>query len=147
MSMFQEASAAELIRASQKDEFFMQSIRSQLLDILSEIFGSYSVRYENEIDLMAKLLYFIPTTLFNNATLGEEYCSIKPITNGYPFKLCTPSILRRILLITVSVCVPYLYNKIRKTGRTQRINESWSNTKKKISQEHTSELQSHTPIA
>ena len=120
-SLFQEASAAELIRASQKDAFFMQTIRSKLLDILSEIFGPYSARYEHEIDLMAKLLYFIPTTLFSTSTLGEEYCSIKPVSNGYPFKLSTPSILRRILLVICSVGIPYIYNKIRKTGRSQYI--------------------------
>eukprot|EP01084_Bolivina_argentea_P140398 246819_1 len=130
MSIFQEASSAELIRSSQKDAFFMQTIRSQLLDILSEIFGPYSARYEHEIDLIAKLLYFIPTTLLANATLGEEYCSIKPISNEYPFKLRTPSILRRSLFVLCSVGIPYLYHKLRKTGRTQRIDDSWADAKK-----------------
>ena len=131
-SLFQEASAAELIRASQKDAFFMETIRTQLLDILSEIFGPYSARYEHEIDLMAKLLYFIPTTLLSTCTLGEEYCSIKSVSNEYPFKLSTPSILRRTCLIICAVGVPYFYNKIRKTGRSQHIRENWSDSKKNV---------------
>ena len=127
MSLFIPASAAELIRSAQKDAFFMQTIRSKLLDIVSEIFGPYSARYEHEIDLTAKLLYFAPTALLSNATLGEEYCSIKAISNGN-----TPSILRRLSLIICAVGVPYFYNKIKKTGRTQFIRESWSDSKKNI---------------
>ena len=132
-TVYQPATAAELIRSSQKDAFFQQSIRAQLLDIVSEVMGPYSARYEHEIDLIAKLMYFIPTTLLSQSTLGEEYCEIKPMsTNSPPSNPRNPSLLRRLLWIVCSMGIPYLYHKIRKTGRSQQIEDQWSDSKKNL---------------
>jgi len=129
MSQSSPATAAELLRAYQKDTFFTQSIHSKLLDIVSELMGPYSSRYEHEMDLMAKLLYLTPTTLCARSTLGEEYCELKAVS--LPHR-SAPSPLRRGLFVLCAVGVPYALQKLRKTGRTQRIADEWSEQKKTL---------------
>ncbi len=139
--MFQPASSAELIRSIQKDTFFIQNIRTRLLDICSELYGPRSHKYESFIDLSSKFCYFTCTTLCNGQTLGEEFCSIIPIIAPIlPFNLFSrgknspslflslrkPGLFRKFALLSFSILLPFYFNNLRKHGRHVPIDQSMS---------------------
>lgn len=90
--------------------FYAGIVRRLLSDATLGLLGSLSwARWQREISLLSDILYFGLTTVCGYQTLGEEYCSIVQVD---PTGKRVPSILRRLCLMLVHVCSPYLINKL-----------------------------------
>ncbi|MCJ1357332.1 MAG: peroxisome biogenesis factor 10 [Icmadophila ericetorum] len=104
------ASAADIIRANQKDIYFQEVLLEHITAILRKLFSARFVHtYSAEARTFADLLYLGCTTLIGNRTLGEEYCDIIQVEDD-SFRL--PSILRRGGYIISTVLLPFILNKI-----------------------------------
>jgi hypothetical protein len=77
--MFLWAPQPELLRATQKDASYVESLQSEVKDISQQMFRQRAVRADAEIDLACSLAYYGATTLAGSRTLGEEFCDILPV--------------------------------------------------------------------
>jgi peroxin-10 len=76
-SIFPPATPADILRATQKDEYYLQFIRRTLSDNFKIYFGTrVHVQFASRLKYLAELLYFSLTTLTGSQTLGEEYSDI-----------------------------------------------------------------------
>ncbi|KAI0318735.1 Pex12 amino terminal region-domain-containing protein [Amylostereum chailletii] len=77
MPTFPAAQQAQIIRAHQRDLIHVSSLREQAENILRSWLGSrWLTRYDKEIELLVKGLYYGLTTGRAVQTLGEEYTDI-----------------------------------------------------------------------
>jgi len=113
-----ESSKAQMIHALHKDETIIRNFRKKISESLLDWCGP-RVWLEDEVDMVSRLLYLVPTIMSQHATLGEEWVDIYPLvfSQGTP-----PSKLRCVLLIYCLVVVPYTYKVIRKRARMTRPN-------------------------
>ncbi|ETO13744.1 hypothetical protein RFI_23625 [Reticulomyxa filosa] len=109
--MFQAATEPELIRSYQKDMLFVQHLRTQLLDIATELLGSQVYRHEAVIDALSKFSYYGLCLLSGQLTLGEEYCDLQPVQSN---NLLSPHLWRRLGLLVTSAWIPYVFIKLKK---------------------------------
>ncbi|KZV77528.1 hypothetical protein PENSPDRAFT_645173 [Peniophora sp. CONT] len=74
---FPPAQQAQIIRAHQRDVIQVASLREEAENILRAYLGSRTLsRYDKEVELLVKLVYFGLTTGRAIQTLGEEYTGI-----------------------------------------------------------------------
>jgi len=117
---FPYASQPDIVRSSQKDEFYRKQHNEQCFEVASRVFGPRAaLKFQKEINLFAELSYFIPTTVIGQETLGEEYCDL--------VKVCSPNQRlpewkTRLFLILTHCLLPYTFekalNRLSLTGRT-----------------------------
>lgn len=108
--MFRAAGQAEILRAHQKDEFYLTHLRSVVTDVFQGTFGIKStVQWRKELTLFADLGYFLLTTVAGFQTLGEEYVNI--IQVNPTLRQQQPS-LKRLLMIILHVSSPYVLQRI-----------------------------------
>ncbi|KAF8343787.1 Pex12 amino terminal region-domain-containing protein [Cantharellus anzutake] len=75
------ASQPQIIRAYQKDLFYNFFLREESENVLRSIFGTrWLSKWDKEVELFTKLLYYGLTTLRGLQSLGEEYVDIRPIS-------------------------------------------------------------------
>jgi len=113
-----ESSKAQMIHAMHKDETIIRDFRKKIEESLLDWVGP-RVWLEEEVDMVSRLLYLVPTMMSQRATLGEEWVDIYPLifSQGTP-----PSKLRCLLLVYFLAVVPYIYKVIRKRARISRPN-------------------------
>jgi len=103
--MFSPARQAEVIRCSQKDDYYLSYIRASLADVTQSCLGSpLWLSWRKELDLTADLLYFALTTFAGYQTIGEEYVNIIQVDHTLRN---LPSRFRRALMILLQVATPY----------------------------------------
>lgn len=113
-----ESSKAQMIHALHKDETIIRDFRKKIAESLLDWCGP-RVWLEEEVDMVSRLLYLVPTMMSQHATLGEEWVDIYPLvfSQGTP-----PNKMRCALLLYFLVVVPYTYKVIRKRARISRPN-------------------------
>ncbi|XP_066500620.1 peroxisome biogenesis factor 10 [Hoplias malabaricus] len=104
------ANQPQLIRSSQKDEYYQSSIRNNTNDAFQTVAGSKRwLQWRKELELLSDLTYYTLTTLSGYQTLGEEYVSIVQVD---PTECRIPSRTRRWALILLHTFIPYLLDKL-----------------------------------
>ncbi|KAL6456692.1 hypothetical protein MHYP_G00352360 [Metynnis hypsauchen] len=105
-----QANQPQLIRSSQKDEYYQNSLRNNADEAFQTVAGSKRwLQWRKEIELLSDLTYYTLTTLSGYQTLGEEYVSIVQVD---PTKRRIPSRMRRGALVLLHTFVPYLLDKL-----------------------------------
>ncbi|XP_036434908.1 peroxisome biogenesis factor 10 [Colossoma macropomum] len=105
-----QANQPQLIRSSQKDEYYQSSFRNNTNETVQTVAGSKLwLQWRKEIELLSDLTYYTLTTLSGYQTLGEEYVSIVQVD---PTKRRIPSRMRRGALILLHTFVPYFLDKL-----------------------------------
>ncbi|KAJ8323740.1 peroxisome biogenesis factor 10 [Batrachochytrium dendrobatidis] len=80
---FPFASPPDIIRATQKDSYYLYQLQSTLNEIIASLWGSrFQNKLSHEIQLTSQALYYGLTTVAGTQTLGEEYCDIVQVLNG-----------------------------------------------------------------
>ena len=70
------AGPPELVRSNQKDIYYISNTSHLVSEIAKGLVRPTTwIRYQNELQLIAELMYFGFTTIYGNQTLGEEYCN------------------------------------------------------------------------
>ncbi|XP_058831105.1 peroxisome biogenesis factor 10 [Topomyia yanbarensis] len=84
MSLYHaNAGQAEIIRTIQKDQTYIDEIRSQLSDILLLLSQKNWFKYQHLCKLIAEVLYHHYAIVHNQQTLGEEYTGIIQVDANY----------------------------------------------------------------
>lgn len=84
MSLYHaNAGQAEIIRTIQKDQTYIDEIRSQLSDILLLVSQKDWFKYNHLCKLIAEVLYHQYAIVHNLQTLGEEYTGIIQVDSNY----------------------------------------------------------------
>ncbi|XP_026222599.1 peroxisome biogenesis factor 10 [Anabas testudineus] len=104
------ANQSQLIRSSQKDEYYQTFLRNSANEAFQTIAGSKRwLDWRKEIELLSDIIYYGLTTFSGYQTLGEEYVSIIQVD---PTKRQIPSRARRGLFILCNALLPYLLDKV-----------------------------------
>ncbi|XP_028663299.1 peroxisome biogenesis factor 10 [Erpetoichthys calabaricus] len=107
---FLPANEPQLIRSSQKDEYYLNTLRNNASEAFQILSGSKKwLEWRKEIELLADIAYYCLTNFGGYQTLGEEYVSIVQVDSS---ARKVPSTLRRGSLIFFHTFVPYLLDKI-----------------------------------
>ncbi|KAI9628783.1 hypothetical protein KEM48_011380 [Puccinia striiformis f. sp. tritici PST-130] len=105
---FPLAAQPEIIRADQKDAYFINLLQDQIEPIVRAIKGSRWVNNNlTKLQEASKLIYLSLTTL-----PGEEYCDIIQFDG---FQNTLPTLYRRVILIIIEVFSPQLFTKVYKS--------------------------------
>ncbi|OAV89501.1 hypothetical protein PTTG_28677 [Puccinia triticina 1-1 BBBD Race 1] len=112
---FPAAAQPEIIRADQKDAYFIDSLQDQIEPLVRAMKGSRWVNNNSaKLQEASKLIYLSLITLPGSQTLGEEYCDIVQFD---AFTNTLPPLYRRVILIFVEVfsarLLAKLYDRIR----------------------------------
>lgn len=100
---------AEVLRATQKDEGFLDQLRGAGADIFQWLKGSRELmQWRPVIEACCDMAYYSLTTLSSYQTLGEEYSGIIQIANNNYL----PSRKRRMCMILVHTWGPLLYCRL-----------------------------------
>ncbi|KAL1776371.1 peroxisome biogenesis factor 10 [Sigmodon hispidus] len=103
------AGAPEVIRAAQKDDYYLGGLRSAAGGALHSLAGAKKwLEWRKEIELLSDIAYFGLTTIAGYQTLGEEYVGIIQVD---PSHQRVPSRLRRGVLVALHAILPYLLEK------------------------------------
>ncbi|XP_036035203.1 peroxisome biogenesis factor 10 isoform X3 [Onychomys torridus] len=103
------AGAPEVIRAAQKDDYYLGGLRSAAGGALHSLAGAKKwLEWRKEIELLSDIAYFGLTTSAGYQTLGEEYVGIIQVD---PSQQRVPSRLRRGVLVALHAVLPYLLDK------------------------------------
>ncbi|KAK9366166.1 Pex12 amino terminal region-domain-containing protein [Lipomyces kononenkoae] len=107
--VFSFASAADIIRASQKDDYVESVLNDKLSAAVRHIYGTRMLhRFSTEVSLLAGVMYLSLTTLAGSRTLGEEYCDIF-LVNKHGDSLV--GFKKRFGYILSSTLLPYIMQK------------------------------------
>lgn len=103
------AEQPEIIRSHQKDEFFVEKLRSDFSASFLDFIGPRKfVKYKNEINALGHVCYLYLTTGSGFQTLGEEYCSVIQLDKKTSR---IPSTQKRQLLVLLACFGPYIGDK------------------------------------
>ncbi|KIJ68777.1 hypothetical protein HYDPIDRAFT_82569 [Hydnomerulius pinastri MD-312] len=103
---FPRAQQAQIIRANQRDLFHVSSLKEQTETVLRSWLGTRSLtRWDKEVDLLVKLLYYGLSVGRAVQTLGEEYTDI---WEHSAFTGQTPSQAARMALVLIPTLPSYL---------------------------------------
>ncbi|XP_019124907.2 peroxisome biogenesis factor 10 [Larimichthys crocea] len=104
------ANQSQLVRSSQKDEYYRTSLRNNANEAFQTLAGSKRwLDWRREIELLSDLAYYGLTTFSGYQTLGEEYVNIVQVD---PTKRQIPSWARRGLFVFCHAYFPYLLGKV-----------------------------------
>ncbi|XP_072223700.1 peroxisome biogenesis factor 10 [Leuresthes tenuis] len=104
------ANQAQLIRSSQKDEYYRTILRNKANEAFQNLAGSKRwLDWRREMELLSDLAYYGLTTFSGYQTLGEEYVNIVQVD---PTKRQIPSRARRGLFVLCHAFLPYLLEKV-----------------------------------
>ncbi|TRM65660.1 Pex12 amino terminal region-domain-containing protein [Schizophyllum amplum] len=106
---FPPAQQAQIIRANQRDLYHVALLREQTENVTRAWLGNRSVlRWDKELELLVKLVYFGLTSGRATQTLGEEYTDIWAERDGS----VPPSTAARALLVLLPSLPPYVLAKV-----------------------------------
>ncbi|XP_032375748.1 peroxisome biogenesis factor 10 isoform X2 [Etheostoma spectabile] len=104
------ANQSQLIRSSQKDEYYQTFLRNNANEAFQTLAGSKRwLDWRREIELLSDLAYYGLTTFAGYQTLGEEYVNIIQVD---PTETRIPSRTRRGLFVLCHSFFPYLLDKV-----------------------------------
>ncbi|XP_068163349.1 peroxisome biogenesis factor 10 isoform X2 [Antennarius striatus] len=104
------ANQSQLIRSSQKDEYYQVFLRNKASASFQTLAGSKLwLDWRKELELLADLAYHGLTTFSGYQTLGEEYVNVIQVD---PSKHKIPSWARRGVFVLCYVFCPYLLDKV-----------------------------------
>ncbi|KAL0950612.1 hypothetical protein HGRIS_007403 [Hohenbuehelia grisea] len=108
---FPRAQQAQIIRANQRDLFHVFSLKEQTENVLRSWLGTrWLSRWDKEVDLLVKLLYYGLTTGRATQTLGEEY------TDTWQFSIFSrrtpPSFRLRAALVLLPTIPSYIIGRL-----------------------------------
>ncbi|RVE71241.1 hypothetical protein OJAV_G00071940 [Oryzias javanicus] len=104
------ANQAQLIRSSQKDEYYRTVLRNNANEAVQTLAGSRLwLDWRKEVELLSDLAYLSLTTLSGFQTLGEEYVNIVQVD---PSERRIPSRTRRSLFVLLHAVLRYLLDKL-----------------------------------
>jgi peroxin-10 len=107
--MYPFATAPAILRASQRDEFYIIQIRSLLNDLFKSFFGQRAFQKSSQnLKFFSDFVYYGFTTLMGTQTLGEEYSDII-LVDGQRRPLGFP---QKLISIAMMVFTPFLVKKI-----------------------------------
>ncbi|KAK9460523.1 Pex12 amino terminal region-domain-containing protein [Lipomyces oligophaga] len=124
-SLFSYATAADIIRSTEKDDQVKSVLHDKLSTALGILYGSRFVQtHADELSFAVPFMYFGLTSGSKARTLGEEYCDIFQVTNSMT-KL--PSAKKRIAYVAANSIIPYILAKSRSkiTYKLQKYLEAW----------------------
>ncbi|PWN43333.1 hypothetical protein IE81DRAFT_322630 [Ceraceosorus guamensis] len=102
---FPQAAQPHLVRAAQKDLYYLSTLQSQFHEVARGILGSRTLHTHSDlIAAGAKLSYFVVATMGGAQTLGEEY--VNAVLAGPNGKVVTRK--RRLLFISLHILLPLL---------------------------------------
>lgn len=136
---FPYASQSSIVRSVQFDEYYQDYLTNETKNLFKQIFGTRKfIKYENNITLICRFLYYILTSIMGNQTLGEEYCEIIPINNATK----TPSTkLKKIYIILFHIGFPqfiiFFLNKLQKATKSSIQDKTINPTKKDTLKKYT----------
>ncbi|XP_062854589.1 peroxisome biogenesis factor 10 isoform X1 [Trichomycterus rosablanca] len=105
-----EANQPQLIRSSQKDDYYQISLRNNANEAFQALAGSRRwLQWRKEVELLSDLTYYALTTLSGYQTLGEEYVNVIQVD---PTKRRIPSRTRRAALVLLHSFLPYFLDKL-----------------------------------
>ncbi|CAA7260009.1 unnamed protein product [Cyclocybe aegerita] len=108
--VFPRARQAQIIRANQRDLYHVSSLKDQAESVLRAWLGTrWLMRWDRELDLVVKLLYYGLTTGRATQTLGEEYTDTWQYSSWA--RSAPPSATSRAILIFMSFAPPYLLGR------------------------------------
>ncbi|XP_037335287.2 peroxisome biogenesis factor 10 isoform X2 [Pungitius pungitius] len=104
------ANQSQLIRSSQKDEYYRTFLRNNSNEAFQTLAGSKRwLDWRREMELLSDLAYYGLTTFSGYQTLGEEYVNIVQVD---PTERRVPSRARRGLFVLCHAYFPYLVDKV-----------------------------------
>lgn len=110
MRRFPPASQPQIMRAAEKDEYYVSYLCEACHDAFRHAFGTrLAMSYENESRLAGCVLYYLLTTGAGLQTLGEEYCDITQVEGSSRLPLAPA---RRTLLVFFQSILPYLAERL-----------------------------------
>lgn len=99
----------DIVRSSQKDQFYIKYLHDQLFDIFTKILGPrFGLRFSKELAIASEVAFYSSTTIPGSQTLGEEYCDILQVAPEQRI----PSLMRRFALVLAHVSLPFVIEKI-----------------------------------
>jgi len=112
---FPRAAQPEIIRANQKDLYYLSQLTDQLEEVVRNVFGTrWLQNHVGEVALTGRVAYFGLTTLLGTQTLGEEYVDILQYDTR---TRKAPTFLSRTLLLSSHVLAPFFlaraYTRLR----------------------------------
>eukprot|EP00743_Colponemidia_sp_Colp-15_P010474 GILK01011534.1.p1 GENE.GILK01011534.1~~GILK01011534.1.p1 ORF type:complete len:287 (-),score=20.93 GILK01011534.1:603-1463(-) len=106
------ASQPDIVRANQKDTFYENIFRDQVVEVAERLLGMRkAAQLSKEIKLCADTMYAACQTGLGRQTLGEEYCDLLQVTSTTQ----TPGNLRRVWLVVLGSLGPYLRHRFIKS--------------------------------
>ncbi|TKA57131.1 hypothetical protein B0A53_01087 [Rhodotorula sp. CCFEE 5036] len=103
---FANAAQPEIVRANQKDLYYLSQLTERIEDVARSWLGSRWLQgWSKELQQGSRLAYFGLTTLLGTQTLGEEYCDIMQYESK---SRKPPSRARRIAMVLLHVLFPYI---------------------------------------
>ncbi len=100
-----------IIQSYQKDDLYRSKLRLKLKTFFSYILKpNRLLTLTNELNLIADCLYYFLTTISTRQTIGQEYCNLILYDD---IQRTIPSKLKRILLITIKIILPYILYKFK----------------------------------
>ncbi|KDQ12034.1 hypothetical protein BOTBODRAFT_34895, partial [Botryobasidium botryosum FD-172 SS1] len=107
---FSPATQQQIVRANQKDVYHVSQLREQTESVLRSVLGTrWLTRWEKEVDLISRLVYFGTSSILGAQTLGEEYVD----TWQYDVRSrSTPSTRLRALLLLLPALPAYIRSRL-----------------------------------
>ncbi|KAM0792835.1 hypothetical protein ACM66B_002601 [Microbotryomycetes sp. NB124-2] len=112
---FASAAQPEIVRANQKDLFYLSQLTERFEDVMRSLLGTrWLQKWGSELQHGSRLAYFALTTLLGSQTLGEEYCDILQydVATKKP-----PTPQRRALLLSFHIALPYIVARVYARSR------------------------------
>lgn len=103
------ANQSQLIRSSQKDEYYQSVLRNNANEAFQTVAGSKRwLDWRREVELLTDVAYFTLTTFSGYQTLGEEYVHMVAVD---PSQRRVPSVWRRAAFVLSHSLLPYLLDR------------------------------------
>lgn len=103
------ANQSQLIRSSQKDEFYQSVLRNNANEAFQTVAGLKRwLDWRREVELLTDVAYFTLTTFSGFQTLGEEYVHMVAVE---PSQRSVPSVRRRAAFVLSHSLLPYLLDR------------------------------------
>ncbi|XP_072305432.1 peroxisome biogenesis factor 10 [Eucyclogobius newberryi] len=104
------ANQSQLIRSSQKDDYYQRVLRNNANEAFQTVAGSKRwLDWRREVELLTDLAYYTLTTFSGYQTLGEEYVHVLQVD---PSQRRVPSLGRRAGVVLCHSLVPYLLERV-----------------------------------
>ncbi|KAI8136701.1 Pex12 amino terminal region-domain-containing protein [Fennellomyces sp. T-0311] len=121
---FPSGAQPDIIRANQKDVYYLAVLQEQMSSVCQQFLGSrLQHQWQKEISTLSDFCYYGLTTLLaiGTQTLGEEYCDLAQINQ---YTQAYPGVIRRASLVFAHTLLPYIYTRtvaeLKRHGRRQQ---------------------------